>query len=455
MLPLGCDSTLPLRPNLRVKCRAKILQTFSLFIPFFYGPRPALAWLRCLTRSGHKATKEARKNVKLSSKNQSVTKKKFYVPGNKFYFYANDCVGCFMRTPKTTIHDIARELHVTPSTVSRALNNHHSISDATKKAVATTARKLHYQHNKIASSLRLGRTRIIGVMIPSAEINFFGSVVHGIEKVAREKDYSILIFQSNEQTDFEREGVETFIRSRVDGVLVSISKQTADPSHFLELKKRRVPLVLFDRASDSLGVPSVVVDDYAGAFKATKHLLEQGCRCIAHIGGPQHVPIFHQRLQGYRNALLEAGLPVQDGHLQYGSISIESGKACMENLLRSAQPPDGIFAVEDFTALGAMQALKEKGLRIPGDVAIIGFANEAFGAFITPSLSTVDQQTIQMGEAAARLFFDSLEANDFYTAPPQKKVLEPVLVYRHSSLRHSGLVAANTIEKTGKSCKKY
>jgi LacI family transcriptional regulator len=338
-----------------------------------------------------------------------------------------------MRTPKTTIQDIARELQVTPSTVSRALNDHHSISEATKKAVARAAKKLHYRHNKIASSLRLGRTKILGVIIPSAEINFFGSVVHGIEKVARQRDYTILIYQSNEQTGNEQEGVETFLRSRVDGILVSIAKQTTDFSHLAEIKKRRVPLVLFDRAIDTLGVPSVVVDDYTGAYKAVQHLREQGCQRIAHISGPNHVAIFSQRLKGYTDALADAGLPVATEYIIEGSISIESGKRCMQQLLALPTPPDGVFAVEDFTALGAMQAIKEAGLQIPNDVALIGFANEAFGAFITPSLSTVDQQTIRMGEEAAKLFFDHVENNDFYTAAPAKKVLEPVLVFRQSS----------------------
>lgn len=338
-----------------------------------------------------------------------------------------------MRTPKTTIQDIARELHVTPSTVSRALNGHRSISEATRKAVAKTAQKLNYRHNKIASSLRLGRSKIIGVIIPSAEINFFGSVVHGIEKVARQKDYNILIFQSNEQAGYEQEGVETFLRSRVDGVLVSVSKQTATYDHLLEIKKRRVPLVLFDRANDSLGVPSVVVDDYAGAYKATGHLVEQGCKRIAHIAGPQHVSIFKQRLKGYTDAIRAAGMQVDEMLITYGNVSIDSGKQCMHDLLLLSPPPDGVFAVEDFTALGAMQCMKERGVRIPEDVAIIGFANEAFGAFITPSLSTVDQQTIRMGEEAAHLFFDSLEKKDLYATAPEKKVLEPVLVYRQSS----------------------
>jgi LacI family transcriptional regulator len=328
-------------------------------------------------------------------------------------------------------------VHVTPSTVSRALNNHGSISEATKQAVNRAAKKLNYRHNKIASSLRLGRTKILGVIIPSAEINFFGSVVHGIEKVARQKDYNILIYQSNEQTACEQEGVETFLRSRVDGVLVSIAKQTTSFSHLSEIKKRRVPLVLFDRANDTLGVPSVVVDDYAGAYKAVQHLLEQGCKRIAHISGPQHVAIFKQRLEGYTAALKDAGVPLVNDLIIEGSISIESGRCCMHRLLALQTPPDGVFAVEDFTALGAMQAMKEAGVQIPADVALIGFANEAFGAYITPSLSTVDQQTIRMGEEAARLFFDHVEKNDFYKSAPSKKVLEPVLVYRQSSRKNA------------------
>ncbi len=340
-----------------------------------------------------------------------------------------------MRAPRTTIQDIARELHVTPSTVSRALNNHGSISEATKNAVTRTAKKLHYSHNRIASSLRLGKTKIIGVIVPSAEINFFGSVVHGIEKVAKEKGYSILIFQSNEQEDFEKQGVDTFLRSRVDGVLASIAKETTHLSHFLEIKKRRVPLVLFDRANDSLGVPSVVVDDYAGAFHATRHLMEQGCRRIAHISGQQHVAIFKQRLKGYVDAHKKAGIPVDRQLIIQGRVSIESGREGMARLLRLPAPPDGVFAVEDFTALGALQAVKAAGKKVPDDIAIIGFANEAFGAYITPSLSTVDQQTVRMGEEAAHIFFDNAGQKDFYKAAPPKKVLEPVLVYRASSLR--------------------
>jgi LacI family transcriptional regulator len=340
-----------------------------------------------------------------------------------------------MQLSKTTIQDIARELNITPSTVSRALNDHGAISIATKKAVSNTAHKLQYRHNRIASSLRLGKSKIIGVIIPSAEINFFGSVVHGIEKIASEKDYNVLIYQSNEQTSYEQKGVETFLRSRVDGVLASISKQTTNFDHLKEIKKRGVPLILFDRANDQLGVPFVVIDDYAGAYKATQHLIEQGCKRIAHIGGQQHVSIFAERLKGYLAALQNNNIPTDESLIKHGEVSIESGFKCMNDLLALSNPPDGIFAVEDFTALGAIQCLKAANKNIPDDVAVIGFANEAFGGYITPSLSTVDQQTIKMGEAAANLFFDIAEQKDFFNTIPEKKVLDPVLIYRNSSLR--------------------
>lgn len=337
---------------------------------------------------------------------------------------------------RTTIHDIARELNITASTVSRALNNHPAISDATKKRVRLTAKNLNYQRNNIASSLRLGKSKIIGVIIPSSEINFFGSVIHGIEKLASDNDYNVLIYQSNELADIEKRGVQTLLRSRVDCVLASISKETINQDHYKEIKKRGVPLILFDRANDDLGVPSVVVDDYRGAFSATQHLIEQGCRRIAHIGGQQHVVIFNQRLRGYTDALKVNHIPLDEDLIYYGKVTIDSGKDCMNKLLSLPLPPDAVFTVEDFTALGAMQALKEANKRIPDDVAIIGFANEPFGKYITPSLSSIDQQAIKMGEEAARLFFES-DSKSFYKPNPGKIILEPVLIFRESSKKRN------------------
>ncbi len=349
---------------------------------------------------------------------------------------------------KTTIHDIARELKVTASTVSRALNGHPAISDLTKNAVRTTATRLDYQHNRVASSLRLGKTRILGVMIPSAEINFFGSVVHGIEKVASTMDYNVLMFQSNELMEFEIKGVETFLRSRVDGVLVSLSKETTNTEHFQKIKKRGIPLILFDRANDKLGVPSVVIDDFQGAYRATQHLIHQGCRRIAHIGGQQHVMIFKERLRGYMEALQDHGIAIDKKLIEFGKVTIDSGRACMNRLLSGKAQPDGVFAVEDFTALGAMQSIKAAGRKIPDEIALIGFANEAFGEYISPSLSTVDQQTIRMGEEAAKLFFKLSANNTFYKVDPVKKMLEPELIFRDSSLK----IKVSTHDNVHSSC---
>lgn len=337
---------------------------------------------------------------------------------------------------KITITDIARSLNITAATVSRALNDHPAIRETTKKAVKDAAIKLKYQPNKLASSLRLGKSNIIGVIIPSAEINFFGSVIHGIEKMANEKNYNVLIYQTNELYEYEKRGVQTFLQSQVDGILASISKETINLDHYNEIKKRGVPLILFDRVSDALDVSSVVVNDYAGAFAATKHLIEQGCRRISHIGGQQHVNIFNQRLKGYIDALNVHNIPVNEDLIIYGKVSIDSGKECMKKLLQGMLIPDGVFAVEDFTALGALQAIKGANRKIPGEIAIIGFANEAFGEYLTPSLSTVNQQTVHMGEEAAKLFFEGLENVDLYKTKPRKVVLEPELICRESSLRY-------------------
>lgn len=334
---------------------------------------------------------------------------------------------------KTTIHDIARELNTTAATVSRALNDHPSISKATKELVRKTATRLNYRQNKLASSLRSGRTHTIGVIIPSAEISFFGSVVHGIERVARSRGYSVLLFQSNEDPACEAEGIDTLLQSNVDGIIASVAKETTQYEHYREVKQRKIPLVLFDRVDDSLKVPSVVIDDHKGAFIATTHLLEQGYKRIAHISGQQHIKIFNDRLRGYADALRAAGRNVEDDLIAYGKVSIESGRECASRLLDHPKPPDAIVAVEDFTALGAMQAIKAKGLRLPQDIGLVGFANEAFSSYVTPSLSSVDQQTIKMGEEAANLFFSLCEDKENRLSSPDKIVLEPVLMVRESS----------------------
>ncbi|MBN9298634.1 MAG: LacI family DNA-binding transcriptional regulator [Filimonas sp.] len=331
---------------------------------------------------------------------------------------------------KVTIHDIAKKLELTAATVSRALNNHPAISAATKKRVLDMAKKLNYTPNNLAASLRIGKTNMIGVIIPSAELHFFGSVLHGIEKVANEHKHNIIICQTNEKTADEIKSIEALLHSRVDCILASLAKETTDTSHFAELKKKNTPLILFDRISTQLEVPTVSVDDYKGAFMAVEHLIKQGCKRIAHIAGTENVLAFSERIRGYKDALKKHKLPVSKELILYGDMTLESGAAITSQLLKLPTPPDGIFAVEDFSALGAIKTLQQKKIRVPEDVAVIGFANESFGQYVTPSISTVDQQAIKMGETAAQLYFNSLLKKNFQIS---HIILEPMLLIRESS----------------------
>ncbi len=337
---------------------------------------------------------------------------------------------------RVTISDIARKLNVAPATVSRALSNHPGISFQTKEAVKKTAAQLNYKKNTIASSLKSGKTNVIGVIIPSVEINFFGSVVHGIESIANLNGYNVLIYQSDEDMCHEAKGIETFLSARVDGILASIAKNTLDFSHFLEVKARKIPLVIFDRINDKLDLPSVGIDDFKGAFLATEHLIKQGYRRIAHISASQHViSIWNTRLKGYKAALAANNIPFDKSLIYVGNISIESGKEAVKYFFENANPPDAIFAVEDFTALGAIKELKERNIKIPEEVGIFGFANEHFGEHITPALSTIDQQTVLMGKESIKLLLELISGKEKNEPVPRKIVLEPIPVFRESSMK--------------------
>lgn len=335
---------------------------------------------------------------------------------------------------KVTLADIARKLNTTAATVSRALNGDPSISEKMKQKIRDTARRMHYKPNKIASSLRRGHSGIIGVIIPSAEINFFGSVVHGIETLANTNGYNVLIYQSNESQETEIKGIETFLSARVDGILVSIAKETTNYSHFTAAKESGIPIIFFDRSKDKLGIHSVVIDDFKGAYLATSHLIAQGYKRIAHISGPQHLAIFKNRLKGYKKALKDAGIPIHEEYIIKGNVSVESGRSATVQLLQLKKKPDAVFAVEDFTALGVIKELKEHLIRIPEDFGVIGFANESFGEYITPALSTMDQQTVEMGKHSFELLM-KLMNNEISGHKEHKIVLEPLPVLRESSMR--------------------
>ena len=336
---------------------------------------------------------------------------------------------------KTTIKDIADELQLTPATVSRALHNNPRISTETRRLVEETAKRLNYRRNKIASSVRTGRSHTIGVIIPSARINFFGSVVHGIETLASEHGYHTLIYQSEERTSLEIKAIEAFLGARVDGILASMAKEESDFAHYSELKKTNTPLVLFDRFIDSLQIPSVVIDDYKGGYDATVHLVTQGYKHIAHLAGPQRLQTFQNRQKGYLDALQAHEMIADESLIYSGDVSIEAGKKAADYFMDLGTPPDAVFAVEDFSALGLMKRFKEAGKRIPEDVGIIGFANEDFDEHTTPTLSSFDQQTIQMGREAFNMLLQLIEKKAVIKS---RIVLEPIPFFRESSHRNNG-----------------
>jgi LacI family transcriptional regulator len=335
-----------------------------------------------------------------------------------------------MRSAQVTIKDIAKQLGISPSTVSRALKDHPDISPMTKKQVNELAKALRYKPNAIALSLRRSKTYIIGLIIPQIVHHFFSSVISGIEEIANEVGYNVMIFQSNESYEREVKGTQAFLSSRVDGVLVSLSKTTFAYDHFTNLLDDGIPVVFFDRACKSLNLDTVIADDYEGAFLATEYLIQTGCQRIAHLGAPQHLLIGKYRLQGFLDALKKYDLPINE-KLILKCDTHEEALVQIPPLLSSSQPPDGIFAVNDATAVGAILIAKRFGLKIPDDISVIGFGDGPLATISDPTLTTIVQPGYEMGRLAAQLLLDRLLKDQ--TNGPIKKILKTKLVARQST----------------------
>jgi LacI family transcriptional regulator len=335
---------------------------------------------------------------------------------------------------KVTIHDIAEKLNITASTVSRALNDNPRISDATKKAVLKTAKQLNYQPNNIAAALRHGKSFIIGVIVPTADRAFFSSVVRGIEEIANNLNYKVIICQSYDNYEKEVQTIEALLNARVDGIIASIGKNTENFDHFKKVQSKGIPLVLFDRTTDELEVSQVMIDDYLGAYKTVEHLIQQGYRRIAHFTSTKKVSVFKERLRGYMDALRDYEIPFDEQLVVKSNLQLEDGIESMKKLLKLKNLPDAVFSSSDYGAMGAMQVLKERGIQIPQQMGLAGFSNEPFTSFTDPTLTSVDQRSIRMGNITAELFFEHLKAGDKGVVP-QKTVLKPELIIRKSTLR--------------------
>ena len=336
---------------------------------------------------------------------------------------------------KVTISDIADALGITPSTVSRALHNNPKVNAETKKAVNEYAKRMNYRRNVAASSLRTGKSNTIGVVVPRINSHFISSAIGGIETFANQAGYNIIICQSNESLKTEIKAVQTLLTKGIDGMLASISMETNKYDHFCEVVNMKVPLVFFDRICPTLDVSSVVIDDFKGAYKAAEHLIQQGCRRIAHLSGSMELNIYRNRLEGYKQALKNYNIPIEEEMIFTTTQMTDTmGSTFIEKLYVSKNLPDGICSSNDNLAAGAMKFLIQKGVKIPEQVAITGFSNALFTQWMTPLLSTVDQHSELMGCNAVTLLLEEIEKNGDGCVS-RNIILNPDLIIRGSSER--------------------
>ncbi|MEQ9404822.1 MAG: LacI family DNA-binding transcriptional regulator [Cyclobacteriaceae bacterium] len=317
-----------------------------------------------------------------------------------------------MKRQNTTIKDIARELGISPSTVSRALKDHFEISTETKEAVKRVAKELNYQPNSLALSLRYSKSFTIGVIIPEIVHFFFSTVISGIEDIAQSKGYNIIITQSNESYEREVLNIQTLFNNRVDGVLVSLSKESEDMSHFEALLQKGLPIVFFDRIAEGVVSSHVTVDDFLGGYQATAHLIEQGYRRIAHLAGPSNLDITIERFNGFKKAHEDAGIAWMEELIMYDKASNESDSyQAVYDLLKSHNP-DAVFASNDLAAMGAIKAAQKYGKNVPQDFGVVGFSNWQFTALTNPSITTIEQPGFEMGQHAAELLINEIDAKE-------------------------------------------
>lgn len=337
---------------------------------------------------------------------------------------------------QATIADVARQVGVAPSTVSRALNGHPDINPVTRQAILDAARQLDYRPNLLAQSLKSRATNTIGVVIPDLERPFFATAVSGIQQVATEAGYRVMICQSKESYATEVSNVQALIASQVDGLLICHSRETENFDHMSPKACCGIPIVHFDRVFNQENAPKVMIDNWSGAFAVTEHLVLEGCRRIAILAGPPSLLISQQRLAGYQSALRRYGRPVADELVAHIDFRTESAVACLDAWLALPEPPDAIFAINYTNAFDLLLALRSRGRRVPEDMAIVGFGDEFLASLIEPGLTTVNLHPYRIGQQAARLFLEQVQLQERFE--PRTCVVKSELIIRQSSLRGQG-----------------
>jgi DNA-binding LacI/PurR family transcriptional regulator len=345
-----------------------------------------------------------------------------------------------MNEKRATIYDLARELGISASYVSKALNNHPSVGTATREKVRRKAEQLNYKHNSYASNLRHGLSKTIGVIVPHIDHSFFSEAISGIEEACVSHGHGLIICQSHESYEKESKAVDTLIHQNVDCILISISEETTSNEHLKAISKHNIHLIQFDRCLDSVPGFKVINDNREASCSAVKSLIAGGYGNIAFLGGPSHVKAFQERKNGFIDAISEAQLRIPYNFIVDNVLFREKAEKSALELLSLPDPPDAIFTVSDHQSLGVMDAAHALGIAIPRQLGIFGFANESFTQLIRPSLSSIDQQSKQLGRRTAEIYFDRIYKHK--EIPEFETIIIPSKIEIRESSTKSSLVPA-------------
>ena len=333
---------------------------------------------------------------------------------------------------QATIKDIAKALKISTSTVSRALRNAPDVNQETRNAVVTLSEELSYQPSRLALSLQQKQTHTIGVIVPNLDY-VMATMVRGIDEVALEAGYTVMVCQSNESFGREMVNTRRLLDSLVDGFIISVSSETKVFDHFKKILQKKMPMVVFDRVSSDLVAPKVKLDNAEGGFLAAEHLVEQGYKRIAVLAGPKNLVISNERLEGCLKAIKKYKQKIDPSHIVHCGFNQQHAYEATLDLLKSKKRPDAIFTISDRMAIGAMLAIKEKGLKMPSDIGLVGFNNEPVTNLVTPAISSIEQPAFEIGKAAAKLFLEQMHHEDDLS--DIETILRPKLIIRESSLR--------------------
>jgi LacI family transcriptional regulator len=338
-----------------------------------------------------------------------------------------------------TIYDIAKHLDISATTVSRGLKDHPTINKNTRKKIFEAAKHLGYRSNTFASSLRSKKTFTIGVIVPRLNSHFMSSALAGMEDAASRENYNLIISQSLENAEKEVANAHTMFNKRVDGLLASLAYDTENIDHFAPFFKKGIPVVFFDRIYPHSDSTSILIDNYKAAYDVTKHLIDQGCRKIMHLGGNMLRNVYADRLKGYKQALRDHNISFDEKKMLYISrLSEEAGTKAAEHILKMSSKPDAVFSANDTAAVYCMLRLKKAGIRIPADIAFAGFNNDPVSKIIEPNLTTVNYSGYDVGEAAVATLINHL--NGIASIKTTNSIiLRADLIIRESSLKNKNL----------------